>query len=121
MECLLDIIAPPAVASGAARALIIAPEGATSFATPARLAAYGLIGDISRRGTSAPVAATGRWIVERTHAWLNAFKKLVWCTERRLVVVDFWLTFAAVVVIVRRLVREGWTRYRWDDRPTRKP
>jgi transposase len=89
--------------------------------TPARLAAYGLIGDISRRGTSAPVAATGRWIVERTHAWLNAFKKLVWCTERRLVVVDFWLTFAAVVVIVRRLVREGWTRYRWDDRPTRKP
>jgi transposase len=89
--------------------------------TPARLAALGLVGEISRRGAAAPVAATGRWIVERTHAWLNAFKKLVWGTERRLVVLAFWLTFAAVVVIVRRLVREGWMRYRWDGRPARKP
>jgi transposase len=89
--------------------------------TPARLAALGLVGKISRRGTSAPIAATGRWVVERTHAWLNACKKLVWCTERRVIVVQFWLTFAAVVVIVRRLVREGWTRYRWEGRPARKP
>jgi len=89
--------------------------------TPARLAAYGLVGEISPRGIPAPVAATGRWKVERTHAWLNAFKKLVWCTERRVVVVQFWLTFAAVVIIVRRLVREGWTRYRWHGRPVRKP
>ena len=89
--------------------------------TPARLAALGLVGEISRRGTAAPVAATGRWIVERTHAWLNAFKKLVWGTERRVVVLAFWLTFAAAVVIVRRLVREGWMRYRWAGRPARKP
>jgi transposase len=88
--------------------------------TPARLAAYGLVGDISPKGKPAPVAATGRWVVERTHAWLNAFKKLVWGTERRAVVVRFWLTFAAVVVVVRRLVREGWMRYRWDGRPARK-
>lgn len=89
--------------------------------TPARLAAYGLVGEISPRGKPAPVAATGRWRIERTHAWLNAFKKLVWCTERRERVIQFWLQFAEVVVTVRRLIREGWTRYRWDGRPARKP
>jgi hypothetical protein len=89
--------------------------------TPARLVQYGLVGEISPRGTPAPVAATGRWVIERTHAWTNAPKKLVWCTERREVVIRFWLTFSAVLITVGRLVRQGWTRYRWDDRPRRKP
>lgn len=89
--------------------------------TPARLSAYGLVGAVSPRGKPAPVAATGRWVIERTHAWTNAYKKLVWCTERRARVIDFWPTFAAVIITVRRLIREGWTRYRWDNRPARKP
>lgn len=50
-----------------------------------------------------------------------AHKKLLWCTERRGRVVDFWMALSAVVVVVRRLVREGWTRYRWDGRPSRRP
>ncbi len=89
--------------------------------TPARLAAYGLVGAISPKGQPAPVAATGRWVVERTHAWTNAHKNLVWCTERRAQVIAFWLTFSAVIITVGRLVREAWTRYRWDDRPLRRP
>lgn len=89
--------------------------------TPDRVAAYGLVGEISPKGHPAPVAATGRWVIERTHAWTNAFTKLVWCTERREPVIAFWLAFAAVIIIVRRLIRDGWTRYRWDDRPRRKP
>jgi len=89
--------------------------------TPARVASYGLVGDISPKGKPAPVAATGRWVIERTHAWTNAHKKLVWCTERRVRVIAFWLTFSAVIMTVGRLVREGWTRYRWDTRPRRKP
>jgi len=89
--------------------------------TPARLARYGLVGEISPRGKPAPLAASGRWVIERTHAWTNAHKKLVWCTERRAPVIAFWLTFSAVLITVGRLVREGWTRYRWDDRPRRKP
>jgi predicted membrane metal-binding protein len=36
-------------------------------------------------------------------------------------VVTFWLTFSAVIIIVGRLVRERWTRYRWDSRPQRRP
>jgi transposase-like protein len=46
----------------------------------------------------------------------------VWCTERRGEVIDFWVAFSdEVVVIDRRLIREGWTRYRWESRPSRRP
>jgi len=37
------------------------------------------------------------------------------------VVIEFWLTCSAVRITVGRLVREGWSRYRWDERPRRKP
>ena len=96
-------------------------RGYDSGITRQTLARRGLHADISERGKPAPVAATERWMVERTNAWTNAYKKLVWCTERRAAVIDFWLAFAAVIIIIRRLVREGWTRYRWDRRPVRKP
>ena len=96
-------------------------RGYDSAVTRERLAQRGLVGEISPKGTPAPLAATGRWVIERTHAWTNAHKKLVWCTERRLVVIAFWLTFSAVLITVGRLVREGWSRSRWDERPRRKP
>jgi hypothetical protein len=51
-------------------------------------------------------------MVERTSSWHNAHTKLVWCTERRGKVVDFWVASSEVVIIVRRLIREGWIRYR---------
>jgi hypothetical protein len=50
---------------------------------------------------------------ERLH---NAHKKLMWCTERVGKVIDFWVAFSEVVILVRRLVRESWTRYRWEGR-----
>ena len=51
----------------------------------------------------------------------NAHKKLFWCTERVGRVIDFWVAFSEVVIIVRRLIREGWVRYRWEGRPSRRP
>lgn len=102
-------------------AIIHLDRGYDSSVTRERLATRGLRGEIAAKGTPAPVAASSRWPVERTHAWTNAHKKLVWCTERRASVVAFWLAFSAVVIIVRRLIREGWTRYRWEGRPARKP
>jgi hypothetical protein len=36
-------------------------------------------------------------------------------------VVSFYLAFASPIIIVRRLMREAWTRYRWDKRPRRCP
>jgi hypothetical protein len=49
--------------------------------------------------------------IERTNSWHNAHKKLVWCTERVGRVIDFWVAFSEVVIIVRRLIREGWMHY----------
>ena len=105
------------------------PEGASvhldrgydSKATRERLEERGLIGVISEKGKSAPLQATKRWVVERTNAWYNTHKKLVWCTERRGRVIDFWVAFSNVIVIVSRLIRKVWTHYRWEGRPTRKP
>lgn len=96
-------------------------RGYDSGVTRERLAARGLRPEIAPKGRPAPIAASTRWRVERTNAWTNAHKKLLWCTERRAAVVAFWLAFSAVIIIVRRLIREGWSRYRWDDRPRRRP
>jgi hypothetical protein len=85
------------------------------------LAARLLFGEISRKGKPAPVQAGLRWVIERTNSWQNAHKKLVWGTERRGRVIDFWVALSDVVIIVRRLVREGWVRYRWEGRPSRRP
>jgi hypothetical protein len=40
-----------------------------------------------------------------------------WCTERRRLVVEFWLALAAAAIVCGRLVRRAWTSYRWDGRP----
>ena len=83
---------------------------------PARekLKARGLEPMISKKGKPAPLAATKRWVVERTNSWNNAPKKLVWCTERRDRVIDFWIAFSEVVITVGRLIRQAWTCYRWE-------
>ena len=47
------------------------------------LAARGMLGEIATRGMPAPIQASRRWPVERTHAWGNQYGKLRWCTERR--------------------------------------
>ncbi len=96
-------------------------RGYDSPVTRDRLAARGLLPMIAPKGQPAPVAATGRWVVERTHAWTNAHKKLVWCTERRARVIAFWLALSDVILIVRRLIRRGWRQYRWAQRPSRCP
>ena len=97
-------------------------RGYDSGATRERLREErGLSAEISPKGEPAPLGATKRWVVERTGSWHNAHKKLVWCTEKRGRVVDFWVAFSEVVIIVSRLIREGWTRYRWEGRPSRRP
>jgi transposase len=96
-------------------------RGYDSRLTRERLAELGLGWEISGKGKPAPFWASRRWVVERTSSWHNAHKKLVWCTERVGKVIDFWVAFSDVVIVVRRLVREGWTRYRWEGRPSRRP
>ena len=69
------------------------------------------------RGERVETEECGRWVVERTHSWMNGFGKLRRCTERSGIVVDFYLFLAAAVVTTRRLINEARTRFRWDNRP----
>jgi hypothetical protein len=96
-------------------------RGYDSRHTRTLLANRGFDAEIGRRGKPAPVTVGQRWVVERTTAWTNAHKKLVWCTERRAAVVAFWISLSTAIIIVGRLVREGWRRCRWDGRPPRRP
>ena len=76
--------------------------GCDSETTREKLKARGLIPMISEKGKPAPLAATKRWVVERAHSWNNAHKKLVWCTERRDRVIEFWIAFSDVIITVRQ-------------------
>lgn len=96
-------------------------RGYDSSLTRERLEKLNLIGEVSKKGQPAPLQAGQRWVVERTNSWHNAHKKLVWCTERVGRVIDFWVAFSDVIIVVRRLIREGWMRYRWEGRPPRRP
>jgi transposase len=85
------------------------------------LAKLDMAGEIATRGVPAPIQVDRRWVIERTHAWGNQYGKLRWCTERRRLVVEFWLALVNAVIVCGRLVRRAWTHYRWDSRPRRRP
>ena len=86
--------------------------------TRALLDALGFDGAIARKGVPAPVQAGARWVVERTHQWMNGFGKLRRCTEKLRPVVDFYLFLAAALVVLRQLIQRARLRYRWHSRPT---
>lgn len=93
-------------------------RGYASGVTRALLDDLGFAGEIARKGLSAPVQAGTRWVVERTHAWMNGYGKLRRCTEKTKAVVDLYLFLAAAIIVTRRLIQRARTRYRWPGRPT---
>ena len=93
-------------------------RGYDSAAPRTLLDDLGLTGEIARKGVPAPIQVGKRWVVERTHAWMNGYGKLRRCTETSGATVDFYLFLAAAFVVVRRLINEARSRYRWDTRPT---
>jgi len=84
----------------------------------ALLDALGFDGAIARKGVPAPIQAGSRWVVERTHQWMNGYGKLRRCTEKRQSVVDFYLFLAAALVVIRQLIQRARLRYPWPSRPT---
>src|SRR5437763_9198325 len=92
--------------------------GYDSSVTRDLLHELGLEAEIARRGLPAPVQATRRWPIERTHSWMNDYGKLRRCTDRSAVVVDFYLYLTAALITVRRLIQQARHRYRWPHRPT---
>jgi len=95
--------------------------GYDSDKTRALLNERGLHGRIAHKGEKAPIQASQRWHVERTHAWQNAFHRLARCYERRTTVIDAFFDLADTIITVRSLTRQAWTTHRWDERPRRRP
>ena len=93
-------------------------RGYDSRPTRALLAEFGFDGAIARKGVPAPIQAGARWVVERTHSWMNGYGKLRRCTEKARAVVDFYLFLAAALVVLRQLIQRARLRYRWPARPT---
>lgn len=81
------------------------------------LAARRIDARIAARGAKTPIQTGGRWVVERTNSWMNNFGKLLRCTERRRVAIEFFLALAAAIITVRCLIRRSWPLYRWNTRP----
>ena len=73
---------------------------------------------IAAKGQPAPIQAGQRWPVERLHSWMNGYGKLRRCTDKRKVIVEFYLYLAAALVVIRRLINQARSRYRWPTRPT---
>lgn len=92
--------------------------GYDSSVTRDLLIQLGFDDKISRKGVPAPIQVGKRWVVERTHSWMNGYGKLRRCTDKTGAVVDFYLYLAATFVTVRQLIQRARTRYRWDTRPT---
>ncbi len=81
----------------------------------------GLHGRIARKGTKAPIQATRRWHVGRTHAWQNAFHRIARCHERQISAIEAFFDLAGAIIIIRSLIRRAWATHRWDTRPQRQP
>jgi len=92
--------------------------GYDSTVTRDLLHELGLQAAIARKGVPAPVQATQRWPIERTHSWMNDYGKLRRCTDRSAAIVEFYLYLTAALITVRQLIQRARTRYRWPHRPT---
>jgi hypothetical protein len=76
-----------------------------------------MAGQVATRGLAAPIQASRRWVIERSHARGNQDGRLRWCTERRRIVVALWLALAHATITLGRLLRQAWTSDRWEGRP----
>jgi transposase len=82
------------------------------------LDALGFVGQIAHQPAGGPIPLGERWVIERTHAWMNSFGRVRRCTERTAAVVDFYLWLAATIVNARLLIGRARATFRWPTRPT---
>lgn len=82
------------------------------------LADLGCVRVLPPLGHPAPGHVGERWVVERTHSWLNAFGRLRRCPERSGLVVDLYLFLAASIIVIQQLLRAASQVYRWPTRST---
>jgi len=78
------------------RASVHLDRGYDSEATRWRLKDRGLSAAISEKGKPAPLAATKRWVVERTSSWHNATRSSCSAPHGEGGSIDFWVAFSEV-------------------------
>jgi len=93
-------------------------RGYDSAKTRDLLEILGYEAHIAVKGVPAPIQAGKRWPVERTHSWMNGYGKLRRCTEKRKIVVQFYVYLGAACTVIRRLINRARSLYRWPTRPT---
>jgi hypothetical protein len=82
-------------------------RGYDSGKTRDLLEVLGFTPHIALKGQPAPIQAGYRWPVERLHAWMNGYGKLRRCTDKRKVIVEFYLYLAAALTVIRRLINRA--------------
>jgi transposase len=95
---------------------VLLDRGYLGAPVQAVLAEMGCTGVIPPTGDPAPEHVGERWVVERTHSWLNDFGRLRRCSERRAAVVDLYLFLAASIIVIRLLLRAAFPTFRWPTR-----
>src|SRR5258708_12716193 len=82
---------------------------------------HGLTDEIAVKGVPAPIQVGKRWVVERTHSWMNGYGKLRRCFERTGEIVEFYLYLAAAFVTPRALIQRAPPPYPCNPQPTTPP
>jgi hypothetical protein len=93
-------------------------RGYDSAKTRDLLQILGYDDEIAVKGVPAPIQVGKRWPVERTHSWMNGYGKLRRFTDKRKIIVEFYLYLAAALTVIRRLINRARSHYRWPTRPT---
>jgi transposase len=97
---------------------VLLDRGYLGAAVQVVLAERGCVGVLPAPGIAAAGSLGERWVVERTHSWLNGFGRLRRCPERRAAVVVLYLFLAAAIIVVRMLLRAAVHDFRWPTRST---
>lgn len=76
---------------------------------------------ISPKGTYIEINHTRRWKVERTNSWhTRGFGVLQVVLDRTGPVQQAWVHLANAIIVLRRLLTESWSRFRWSTRPVKQ-
>jgi transposase len=109
---------PDAIGPLPDRACVHLDAGYDSAKTRDLLHILGYQHQIATKGKPSPIQVGKRWVVERTHSWMNGYAKLRRSTDKQRRIVEFFLFLAAAITVIRRLINTARSHYRWDQRPT---
>lgn len=95
--------------------------GYDSRATRELLTQKGCEWKISPKGTYIQINHTRRWVVERLNSWhTRGFGILQVVLDRDEPVQQAWTCLANAIIVLRRLLKESWTQFRWPTRPVKQ-